>query len=189
MIHGHRFRRLQRRQRRGQAGAALIVSLIMLLLLTIVGVSSMRNTAMQERMAGNLRARAIAFERAEKGLRAAEAIAASDGDSVAYSNGNTNGRYNGRWQEDSNLSSPRWSDLESNLWTNDGTDVDGDGEADYGFILEQLGQVPRDENCQFDGSATSVPGCYLMMYLITAQAEVPNTGATVVLQTTYKAPE
>jgi type IV pilus assembly protein PilX len=61
--------------RRGtrQQGAALIVSLIMLLVMTVLAVTATRTTTLQERMAGNLRNKAIAFEAAETTLRVGEA--------------------------------------------------------------------------------------------------------------------
>jgi hypothetical protein len=50
--------------RRSQ-GAILFVSLIMLLLLTLLGITAMQVTMLQERMSGNFRAQQVAFERAE----------------------------------------------------------------------------------------------------------------------------
>ncbi len=55
-----------------QAGVVLVVSLIILLLLTIIGLSAMQTTALEERMAGNLRDKDLAFQVAESALRAAE---------------------------------------------------------------------------------------------------------------------
>lgn len=55
-----------------QRGAALIISLIFLLLMTLIGVTSMQSTTMQERMAGNTRERNLAFQAGEAGLRAGE---------------------------------------------------------------------------------------------------------------------
>lgn len=60
------------RGRRAQQGMALIVSLVFLMLLSMLGLSSMQNTTMQERMAGNQRDRLMAFEAAEAALREAE---------------------------------------------------------------------------------------------------------------------
>jgi len=56
-----------------QAGAVLVVSLIMLLLLTIIGVSGVQSTSLEEKMAGNNRDRNLAFQSAEAALRAGEA--------------------------------------------------------------------------------------------------------------------
>ncbi len=56
-----------------QRGAALIVALIMLVVMTLLGVTIARTTTLQERMAGNLRNKSIAFEAAETTLRVGEA--------------------------------------------------------------------------------------------------------------------
>jgi type IV pilus assembly protein PilX len=55
-----------------QAGSVLIVSLVILLVLTLLGLSGMSNTVMQERMAGNMQESMSAFQAAEAGLRAGE---------------------------------------------------------------------------------------------------------------------
>ncbi|MFV8836661.1 PilX N-terminal domain-containing pilus assembly protein [Aquisalimonas sp.] len=55
-----------------QRGAALIVSLILLVVMTLIGVFAMRGTTLEERMAGNMRDRSLAFEAGESGLRDAE---------------------------------------------------------------------------------------------------------------------
>jgi type IV pilus assembly protein PilX len=56
----------------GQRGSSLVIALIFLIVLTILGLVSVRSSTMQERMAGNDRDRAIAFEAAEAALRDAE---------------------------------------------------------------------------------------------------------------------
>ena len=55
-----------------QTGSALIVALTILLVLTILGVSAMRTTSLEEKMAGNARDSQTAFEAAEFALRQAE---------------------------------------------------------------------------------------------------------------------
>ena len=57
---------------RSQRGAALIISLIFLLLLTIIGVTASQTTILQERMAGNVKDRNMAFQASEAALRAGE---------------------------------------------------------------------------------------------------------------------
>lgn len=72
-----------------QRGSALIISLVMLLLISLVGVSSMQGTILQERMASNLQDRNIAFQASERALRvgenwlAANAAAALSNDRLA----------------------------------------------------------------------------------------------------------
>lgn len=57
---------------RREHGAVLVVSLIMLLIVTLLAVSSMQGTVMEEKMAGNTRDRNLAFQTAESSLREAE---------------------------------------------------------------------------------------------------------------------
>ena len=52
-----------------QKGAALIIGLVMLLLLTIMGLSAMQGTTMQEKMSGNMRDANLALQAGEAGAR------------------------------------------------------------------------------------------------------------------------
>lgn len=62
------------RNRHGaQRGVALVVALILLVVATLIGLSGVRGTNLQERMSANMYDRSLAFQRAESGLRAAEA--------------------------------------------------------------------------------------------------------------------
>ncbi|MBD9679049.1 hypothetical protein IB274_20245 [Pseudomonas sp. PDM18] len=58
-----------------ECGAVLLVSLVMLLLLTLIGLAGMHMVQLEERMAGNLRDRQMAFQAAEAALRAGETAA------------------------------------------------------------------------------------------------------------------
>jgi type IV pilus assembly protein PilX len=57
---------------RRQQGATLVVGLIFLAVLTLIGVTAARVAGLEERMAGNLRDRAVALQAAEMALRDAE---------------------------------------------------------------------------------------------------------------------
>lgn len=61
-----------------QQGAVLVVALIFMLILSLIGVSSMQGTTMQEKMAGNLRDQYSAFNAAEAALREGERQARTD---------------------------------------------------------------------------------------------------------------
>lgn len=67
----HRHSRIQGNRTR-QGGVALIVALILLLTMTLIGLTAMRTTTQEERMAGNFRDRNMAFQAAESGLMAGE---------------------------------------------------------------------------------------------------------------------
>ena len=55
-----------------QRGMALLFSLVFLLLLTLVGISSMQNATLQEKMAGSVTFRNTSFQTAEAALRTGE---------------------------------------------------------------------------------------------------------------------
>lgn len=65
-----------------QRGMVLIVGLVMVLLITIVGLSAIRGTGLQENMAGNMRDRNIAFQAAESVLREGETVVSPSTPSV-----------------------------------------------------------------------------------------------------------
>lgn len=72
-----------------QQGSVLIVSLIMLLVMTLIGISGMRTSQLEERMASNMRDHDLAFQAAEAGLRAAENYIATG--IISTNNFDTNG--------------------------------------------------------------------------------------------------
>ncbi|WP_404943183.1 PilX N-terminal domain-containing pilus assembly protein [Pseudomonas brassicacearum] len=55
-----------------QRGMALLMSLVFLLLLTLIGISSMQNATLQEKMAGSVTLRNQSFQGAEAALRIGE---------------------------------------------------------------------------------------------------------------------
>ena len=59
------------RARRAATGAVLITGLLILAVMTILGLGFMRGTILQERMTGNLKEQAGAFQAAEAALQAA----------------------------------------------------------------------------------------------------------------------
>jgi type IV pilus assembly protein PilX len=60
-----------------QAGAVLVSSLLFLLIMSLLGVTAMSVALLEEKMAGNLRDRSLAFQAAETALRSAEAVLAT----------------------------------------------------------------------------------------------------------------
>ncbi|PTN38087.1 PilX N-terminal domain-containing pilus assembly protein [Desulfonatronum sp. SC1] len=55
-----------------EQGSTLVLALVILLVLTLIGVAGMNSTSQQEKMAGNLRDKDLAFQAAEAALREAE---------------------------------------------------------------------------------------------------------------------
>lgn len=61
------------RYRRTERGAAMVMSLIILMVMTLLAISTMGASTLEEKMAGNANDRGIAFQAAETGLRTGEA--------------------------------------------------------------------------------------------------------------------
>ena len=75
---------MERPMKNKQQGAVLAVSLIMLLVMTLLGISSLQGTTIEEKMAGNLMDRIRSFEAAESALREGEEqLAAATAPSVS----------------------------------------------------------------------------------------------------------
>ena len=55
-----------------QRGAVLVISLLILLIMTLIGITGMQTSVLEERMAGNYRDIALAFQASETALRDAE---------------------------------------------------------------------------------------------------------------------
>lgn len=64
----------QLQSHRREAGAVLVVGLVMVLLISIIGVSAIRGSNLQESMVGNMRERNLAFQASESALRIGEGM-------------------------------------------------------------------------------------------------------------------
>jgi len=73
-----------------QQGVVLIITLTMLVLITLLAVSGMRTSTMEERMAGNSRNSNLAFQQAETVLRFAENRLQAQAHALSISNATTN---------------------------------------------------------------------------------------------------
>lgn len=78
--------------RSGERGSVLIISLLILVVMTLISVTAMRTTIVEEKMAGNTRDINIAHQAAEAALREAE-IYLENITSVAAFNGDVPGLY------------------------------------------------------------------------------------------------
>lgn len=61
-----------------QSGIALAIALVFLLLMTIIGISAMSTSALQEKMAGNLKDKIWSFNASESGIMEGERVLCID---------------------------------------------------------------------------------------------------------------
>lgn len=165
-----------------QRGVALVMSLIFLVVLTIIGITSMRNTTLQERMAGAMRDQGLAFQAAEAALREGEDYVRALSKPIALNDPN-NGLYH--WQ---NHPAP---DLENVNWRTVST-TQPEAAAQPSYIIEQLGTsaggsaVATDsvvESLIADEDFAKQQG---QLFRITARAVGGSSSASVTLQSTYR---
>lgn len=166
---------------RSQRGMTLIVGLIMVLIISIIAVSAIRGSNMQELMAGNMRDRNLAFQAAEAGLRMGELLVQSKGETLVFDgtngllqNQNKNGAVAGpvagwndsKWTQYSKalavseieLHLTRMPDYVIELIETEGAGAAASGEAiEYGVNEEESGNraIYRISSRGFGGSENS----------------------------------
>jgi type IV pilus assembly protein PilX len=170
--------RIDRRARAAQHGAVLVVALVFLLLMTLLGVTAMRGTTLQERMAGNLRDNNLALQAAEAALREGEQFlqqaalppfAGADG-----------------------LLQPQSESGQAEYW--EGYDWDGNSRVAATFdgvaqgpaaapryVIEELPPVVATGDSQKFGALPDVG-----FYRVTAYAVGGTTDAVSIIQSTYR---
>lgn len=132
---------------RRQAGAILVVSLILLLIMTLIGVFAMRGTIMEERMAGNMRDRSLAFQAAEGGLRDGEGWldAQTDGymDPLFWHDPSNRPGFAYHYEDNPRLPR-RASDMDTNQWNSRDANANLSGLAGTPqYWVEQLEKTPE----------------------------------------------
>lgn len=110
-----------------QRGSVLIISLVLLIVLTMLGLSAMQNTSLEEHMVGNMRSENVAFQAAESGLRVGEAwLASRPAKPIPNSTGS-----NGVWlldtpDPDASNTLPWWRERDAAWWASTATSISDD---------------------------------------------------------------
>ena len=161
-----------------QRGVVLITSLIFILVITLMGFAGMETSIQQEKMAGNMRNKQMAFQGAEAALLAAQEYLES---SVLDSFNGTNGLY----QKTTN-GSVRWEDMSAVDWQ-DPTKV-----VLYSSGFQELSEQPSYfiETYELGGDSDSLDLTKAVddfqYYRITARARGQSPTALVILQSVYR---
>ena len=170
-----------------QNGAVLAVSLLILVVLTIIGISSMVTTSLEEKMSGNFRDRQIAFNVAETTLAYAENFANNNINSASIFD-DTNGfyaAYNGPGLHNSFDTATWWTGTNS---------VELPGSVSIGtvaarprFTIEYRGEVGEEEGTSINigGYGESTGGGAIESFRITVRAVGLTNNSVVILQSYY----
>lgn len=155
-----------------ETGSALIVSLLLLLVLTILGLTGMQSTTMQERMAGNMLDRGMAFQASEAMLREAE----------NWVEGNTNTLENAQTltfseAESWNGVNPAPTDSFNNIASNPLSN------ADFTLAAEPVFHASAPSRIRV---GIEVPPTFRKVYTVTTHASGGTNQAIVILQSQYE---
>ncbi|MCP1726273.1 type IV pilus assembly protein PilX [Natronospira proteinivora] len=160
-----------------QGGAVLLFSLIVLLLLTVIGVTAMQTTTLQERMAGGQRDRHLAVQGAEAAVREAERFLQQA--TLPQFLGAENGLYH-----HNDYPAPSWQDFGwgSGYRNYDGGDMDGLLAEAPGYYIERLPPVANPDGSLVGGEAIEDTE----FYRITARSTGGSGQSEVIVQVIFR---
>jgi type IV pilus assembly protein PilX len=169
-----------------QRGSALIVALVFLLAMTLIGVTGMQGTTLQERMAGNSRDRNLAFQAAEGVLRSAEDFLRLNSPDENLFVANTAGFY-----QLNNVNRPDWVGITA---SNGNGPCSGVPCPSYGTALDNVvAQSPQyfvesmpNEKPLLAETETGTPIPETSYYRVTSRGFGGTADATVVLRSIYR---
>jgi type IV pilus assembly protein PilX len=177
--------RILQPNRRSQNGIALVTSLLVLVLVTLLALSAVSTSIFEERMAGNARDRALAFESAEYALREAQDFLAG----AVLPSFSTTGGSSGAYYRDLNTSPSGqkeevyWRDTHDwNAHAVTATKANGvlSGQAQPKYVIEEYPAI----SC-VGFSKKWPPPPPRNVYRVTARAQGQTTEAVVILQSWY----
>jgi len=170
-----------------EQGVALIMSLVMLLILTILGISSVQTTSMQERMTINARDNDLAFQAAESAVREAEIFLNTNTSLLIFQNANTNGYYDVPDNGSVDLSSFDWADAsnDSRGFLTVSTTIGGVASQPV-YIIEWVRTVvSQEDTLNLNNIGQDTGAGRTQMFRVTAYGTGGTSSAHVMIQTTF----
>ncbi|MCC6207189.1 MAG: pilus assembly protein PilX [Gammaproteobacteria bacterium] len=159
-----------------QKGSTLVISLMILIVMTLIGITGIASSTLEEKMAGNTRDQALAFQAAEAALRDGEQYWSNIVSLAAAFNGATEGLYALNNHPDI---------LDEDTWDNSRAYA-GEIEGVKGqprFIIELLGQIQTNTNDLNMGGYGETSGLATpFVARVTARAVGGTDNTVVILQ-------
>jgi len=159
-----------------QAGLALVTGLIFMVILTLLALSAMRTTMLEERMSGNARDRDLAFQAAEAALRDGEqiiqgAVLPAFVLNTAYTPRIAAGTLSTYWQN-----TYPWATEAVAAWQPAGTD------SAPRYVIEEMGATAGGGGGSLGFGALQDEG----VYRVTARGVGRSANSVVILQAVYQ---
>jgi len=183
-----------------QKGVVLVISLLILLVMTVIGVSGMQSSQLEEKMAGHFRDSDLTFQAVEAALRVGEGIAQTQSTTTpvnsgfpAYTDsdgtcpdGAINNCTSGLCPTPDKDCTPRWEDTGFNGWVTANAVVTGGLVTTPQYFVEYLGATfPCTRAANACNAGPGTPGCNCRRYRVTARISPSNGRAAVTLQSVY----
>jgi len=159
-----------------QHGMVLVICLIMLLLLTLSGLAAMQGSALQEKMAGNVRDSEQAFLAAESALRNGETFLNVSGGTATFSTAGTSGLYD---RTASSAVAVDWKDS-ATVWRT-GSTISGISDTPRYFVESLPLVIYKGKSLEADTPLETT-----VIYRVTASASGQTASSRAVLQSTYR---
>lgn len=170
----------------GQSGTVLVTSLVMLLIMTMIGIGSLKNTLMQEKMAGNVWDAGAAFQATEIGLRDGEDYIETLASPSVFSTTATPtvGLLSATAAEFDYLDSAAWGSSSAIQSIGEFTAVD---QPPYRVIkhIKDTSGPGGNNSIMVRGYDDMTPGTNVSIFKITAKGIGRTAGARSILQTYY----
>lgn len=168
-----------------QDGVALFISLVMLAILTVLGLSSIQSTSLQERMSRNARDTNLAFQAAESAIDDAEAYLETVNSLIPFQDATAND--NGRYEAAGPTDTPVWEAVD---WSGAqvvvaATTIDGVA-AQPRYVIEFVKTVVSEEDrLNIDNIGQDTGAGRTQMFRVTTYGTGGTSTAHVMLQSTY----
>lgn len=165
-----------------QRGAALVVALLLLVIMTLIGLASLRGTAMEERMSANMYDRSVSFQSVEAALREAESrlLQPATAAAVPTTPGTCTNGLCATPVPEVNVPA-RMDDPAFAGWVAASKVSDIAGTPEY--FVEYMGDAPGWPLC--DREVPRHPNCMRPRYRVSARSNAGEGRSSVVLQSSF----
>ena len=166
-----------------QRGAVLVIGLMILLLMTMIGITGMSRTNLEERMAGNSLDHSISFNAAEVALKEGEDFVESLSVLSGFSETGANGLFSDQSGSVRVWETVNWRDTSAVIETS--RSVAGTAIKPR-YIVEHLTQlVSASDTLNMDNYGQGTGAGNIEMFRITAASSGSSDSSYVMLQSTY----
>lgn len=180
----HRTSPIRPERPQRQDGVALFIALVVLLIITVLGISGLQTTSMEERMAAGARDHDIAFQSAEAALAQGEAFVEGLGPGgLAQFTSNSNGLYD---TAPAAGEPDRWEtvDWSSGSIPTVGTSIAGVVSQPKYIVEHMTTLLAEDDSLNISNLGTPI-GAPTEIFRVTSYSQGGSARAKVMLQATY----